>query len=75
MKDEYPCYRCGNWFAPSQLIRYQNDLQRDTDMDGHPKVHEDLLYCHGCDREIQNELREMMIQAGFDPDQHKERFE
>lgn len=75
MTHEYPCCRCGGWFAPSEIVRYTNDLQPETDVDGNRKVHSDLLYCHGCDREIQNELQTEMIHAGYDPDQHKVRFE
>lgn len=69
MPDEHPCHRCGEWFPASELVPYTRGKGNEK------QVTETFVYCPECDREIQNEMRDVMIEAGFDPDQNKERFE
>lgn len=72
--DEFPCFRCGEWFPPSDLVPYVRNKSNEPDEEGRIPVTDEFVYCPGCDREMQNELRDVMIAAGIDPDQNKERF-
>lgn len=70
---EHPCHLCGDWFPAVDLVPYTQRPLNDPDDERVP-VAQTLVYCLECDRVLQNEGRELMIAAGLDPDENKERF-